>query len=534
MDRLLIVFLKWPQAGQVKTRLGKVIGHGAAAHVYRQLVQTVLAQLGDTPSADLAICFTPADRQDELKDWLTPLSPWPIRHWWAQTTGDLGARQQAAFEEAQRAGYRQAVIIGTDCLDITPGVLHASWQALDRVDWVFGPTHDGGYYLVGADPSISTPRIWQDIRWSCEDTLRDLITKLQAASHKHGLLEVLNDVDDYEDWISIKDRLLCTTMNGIALDQPIVFTPLYMQRVWGGRNLESQYHRSLPEDGVPFGESWEIVDREGEQSVVRGGELAGKSLGELWKDHRAEVFGERLKDHASERFPVLVKILDAQDRLSIQVHPPADVAPSLNGEPKTEMWYIAHATPEAKLYVGLSPDVDKDAFERGIAEGKTEEQVHAISPKQGEFIFIPSGRLHAIGAGLVIYEIQQNSDTTYRVFDWNRLGLDGTPRDLHIEESLKCIDFDDVEPGMDQPQGERLVSCEYFNIDEWTLEPNQRRDAAAEGDCAVVTVVEGTLHSGDQAFRPGDFFLVPANAADSVRQLTASDSACKVLVTTLP
>lgn len=197
----------------------------------------------------------------------------------------------------------------------------------------------------------------------------------------------------------------------------ITFKPLYMERVWGGRELERVYHRSLPDPVSPFGESWEIVDRESEQSVVDEGELAGKTLHELWTEQREEVFGRGYDNHP--RFPILIKVLDARDDLSIQVHPPAHLAAELGGEAKTEMWYIAACEPGAKLYVGLKQGVSKGDFEKAIEDGSVEQCVHAISPQPGDSIFIASGRLHAIGAGFLIHEIQQNSDTTYRVFDWN-------------------------------------------------------------------------------------------------------------------
>jgi len=285
------------------------------------------------------------------------------------------------------------------------------------------------------------------------------------------------------------------------------------------------------EAGTPYGESWEVVDREAELSVVAGGEFDGMTLGALWAEHRAEVFGVRAPD--GERFPLLVKILDAADDLSIQVHPPVAVAAELGGEPKTEMWYIAAAEPGAALYVGLKAGVSRESFERGIAEGTTAAQVHRIEPQAGEFIFIPSGRLHAIGAGLLIYEIQQNSDTTYRVFDWNRVGLDGNPRDLHVAESLRCIDFDDVEPVMGIADGETLVACPQFKVQRWQLRAGVPRACGGNGDFAIVAVVEGQVRCGTSEFKKGDFFLVPAKADPEARALSCEADAT-VLCTTLP
>jgi mannose-6-phosphate isomerase len=288
--------------------------------------------------------------------------------------------------------------------------------------------------------------------------------------------------------------------------EPILFQPLYMQRVWGGRELERVYGRTLP-DSAPYGESWEVVDREGEQSVVTNGPFEGKTLHELWTKHRAQIFGTDLPD--SPRFPVLIKILDARDDLSIQVHPPADLAPEMGGEPKTEMWYIAAADPGATLYVGLKKGETRESFEKSIQDGTVEKAVHALHPKAGDSIFIPSGRLHAIGAGFLIHEIQQNSDTTYRVFDWNRMGLDGKPRALHVEESLKSIDFADFEPEMDTPNGNTLASCEYFQVDRREIGNGDTILAANPERFAIISVAEGAVQAGGTIHGPGSFLLLP-------------------------
>lgn len=281
-----------------------------------------------------------------------------------------------------------------------------------------------------------------------------------------------------------------------------------MERVWGGRELETVFGRTLPDAVTPFGESWEIVDRDPEQSVVNGGPFDGKTLHELWTGHREEVFGTALPE--SERFPILIKILDARDDLSIQVHPPVAKADELGGEPKTEMWFIADAAPDAKLYVGLKKGVSRADFEDAITNGTVESCVHAIHPQAGESIFIPSGRLHAIGAGLLIHEIQQNSDTTYRVFDWNRVGLDGKPRALHVGESLASIDFDDFEPDMDKPQGDLLAECEYFKTSRKTLAAGETLGNPLPDRFSILGVVEGTLTSDDgRSFSKGDFLLLP-------------------------
>jgi mannose-6-phosphate isomerase len=290
--------------------------------------------------------------------------------------------------------------------------------------------------------------------------------------------------------------------------EPLTFRPIYKERVWGGRELERVYGRALPADDVPFGESWEIVDREDEQSIVDGGPFSGFALHELWKNHREEIFGVGFLDHP--RFPILIKVLDARDDLSIQVHPPVHLAAELGGEPKTEMWFIADCVPGAKLYVGLKNGVTRADFEKSITDGSVADCVHALTPQPGDSIFIASGRLHAIGAGFLIHEIQQNSDTTYRVFDWNRLGLDGKARELHVTESLASIDFDDFEPCMDTPLGNQLAECDYFETERKFLNSGAEIVNPRPDRFSILSVVDGQLESsGGLRFGKGSFILQP-------------------------
>ena len=310
------------------------------------------------------------------------------------------------------------------------------------------------------------------------------------------------------------------------MDQPLVFEPLFMERVWGGRRMETLLHKRLP-PSVRIGEAWEIVDREEAQSVVHEGPLRGWILHDLWTQKREEIFGTGLPD--TPRFPLLCKLLDAQERLSVQVHPPAAVAPQLHGEPKTEMWYLLDASLDSDLYAGLKSGVDRADFESALHEGHVAEKIHSFPIHAGDAMFIPSGRVHAIGAGNLIVEVQQNSDTTYRVFDWNRLGLDGKPRQLHIEESMASIDFNDVEPGPVTPVGDVLVVCAEFRVEHWALDQPRR----SEGDrFAIITVVDGQVECGGRTFERGAFFLLPASATD--RELRPQAAGTRVLRTTIP
>ncbi|MBP7949555.1 MAG: class I mannose-6-phosphate isomerase [Verrucomicrobiales bacterium] len=299
---------------------------------------------------------------------------------------------------------------------------------------------------------------------------------------------------------------------------PLRFRPIFQPRVWGGRALERLFDRPLPADGRPYGESWEIVDRPEAQSVVDGGPFHGMSLHDLWTAHRESIFGATAPE--SDRFPLLLKILDAREDLSLQVHPPVGIASALGGEPKTEMWYVAEAAAGAVLFAGVKPGVTAEAFGAALENGTAAELVPRLHPRSGDFIFIPSGRLHAIGGGLVIFEIQQNSDTTYRVFDWNRLGLDGKPRPLHISESLQCIDFTDAAPAFGIPQGEMLVECPFFRVASLSIPPAGSRTIGKPGEFAMVVVINGSGHLASVPLRPGDHVMLPAMADD--RTLTTT------------
>lgn len=298
---------------------------------------------------------------------------------------------------------------------------------------------------------------------------------------------------------------------------PLAFSPIYQTRVWGGRRLESALGRSLP-PAEPVGESWEIVDRPEAQSIVSSGPFAGRSLRELISTRGAEVMGPAWP--VTRRFPILVKWLDCRERLSLQVHPPAAVAPELGGEPKTENWYIAQSAPDAELIVGLKRGVSRAAFEEAIAAHTVEQCVHHFPVAAGDSILVRSGQVHAIDAGNLILEIQQNSDTTYRVYDWGRVGLDGRPRQLHVKESLRSIDWQDFEPAplRSAPTSGVIAECAEFRIRRCVLGAGDRIHIRGQEQPRLLSVVSGSLRAcGDQpaefGLRCGDNVLLPFAAA---------------------
>ena len=285
--------------------------------------------------------------------------------------------------------------------------------------------------------------------------------------------------------------------------------PLYQDRVWGGRALEGSLGRTLPPDR-PIGESWEIVDRPEAQSVVVGGAYDGKTLREAIASDGAAIMGP--KWDASRPFPILVKWLDCKERLSLQVHPPAAVAPELKGEPKTENWYIAACEPGSHLIVGLKRGVTRPQFEKALADLTLEACVHRFPVKAGDSILVHSGQIHAIDGGNLILEIQQNSDTTYRVYDWGRVGLDGKPRAMHVEQSLKSIKWDDFEPS--PVRGERksavIADAREFRIRRAPLAAGEQIAFAAGEQPRILSVVEGKLVSPDgRMLAKGDNVILP-------------------------
>ena len=306
----------------------------------------------------------------------------------------------------------------------------------------------------------------------------------------------------------------------------LTFEPLFQKRLWGGRRLAELFGKKLPTN-ARIGESWEIVDRLEAQSVVRDGPLRGKTLHELWMQDRESTFGN-VPD--ATRFPLLVKILDARERLSLQVHPPERVAAKFGGEPKTEFWYVAAADPGAELFVGLREAMTRAEFEEALHSGTVAQYVHKIRAKTGDAMFLPAGRLHAVGEGNLLVEIQQNSDTTYRVFDWNRVDEQGRPRPLQVDQALQCIDFDDVGPKLIEPKGELLVRHELFEIQKWTLDST--RAIAPLGQFAIVCCLTGSIQCADVDLVPGEFLLVPAQLQD--RRIEPVKEGTSLLRVTIP
>jgi mannose-6-phosphate isomerase len=259
---------------------------------------------------------------------------------------------------------------------------------------------------------------------------------------------------------------------------PFVFEPVYQDYIWGGSRIAKKFHRTkIP---ARCAESWEIADRPEGMSRINEGPMQGRTLHEL-----VEEFGENLlgRGRSDKAFPLLVKIIDAKEPLSIQVHPSEETAKICKGEPKTEMWYVLH---EGPVYAAFKKPVRPEEFSRAIRENTVADLIQKIQVKPGDAVFIPGGRVHAIGAGCMMLEVQQNSNTTYRVYDWNRVGSDGQSRPLHIEQAQQCIKWDDdndplVAPELIADDGFsrrwRVLSSLFFTIERWEIVTPYRVDA---------------------------------------------------------
>lgn len=322
---------------------------------------------------------------------------------------------------------------------------------------------------------------------------------------------------------------------------PLRFEPIVKRILWGGRRLETVLGKRL-EDGHDHAESWELADHHDDVSRVCEGPLKGRGLRELVRDHGQKVLGEA-HGHRSQ-FPLLVKFLDAHQDLSVQVHPDDErgrVLADDNG--KTEAWVVVHAEPGSRIYAGLRPGVRREAFAQALNEGRVEPLLHRFEPRPGDCIFIPAGTVHAIGAGVMVAEIQQMSDATFRVFDWNRVGADGKPRALHIEQALASIDFETgpVHPRRAEveevPGGvrERLVICPYFEIDRYRLRASQ--PVGSRDRFSIVIGLEGSAevrHEGEaHTLRFGQTLLLPAEAGVCEME-PAEGSEATVLTCSLP
>lgn len=301
---------------------------------------------------------------------------------------------------------------------------------------------------------------------------------------------------------------------------PLKFKPIHKTKLWGGDKLKNyRRHDGVKDDRV--GETWDVSTVKGSESVVENGFLQGNTLGELVEVYLGDLVGDRVYERYGNDFPLLVKLIDSAQHLSIQVHPDdAMAAERHHAFGKTEMWYILDAEPEAFVVAGFTRPVDKAEYLRLVAENRLEEVLRKFPVKKGDAVFIPAGCVHSIGAGCVILEVQQASDVTYRIYDYNRVDADGRRRELHTDLAADAIDFEhwknekmELRPTLDgNPL--RLVACGYFTADILSLSKERTLDLAALDSFVLLTALEGRAlcryDGGEMELTAGETVLVPA------------------------
>jgi len=307
--------------------------------------------------------------------------------------------------------------------------------------------------------------------------------------------------------------------------EPIAFEPFLRPQVWGGRDLADRLGKRLPDDRA-YGESWEISGHPDHITLASTAPWSGQPLDELWAAHASEWTAGQAT--GAEPFPLLLKWLDCHDLLSVQVHPDDRLAGELRGERygKTEAWVVTAVSPSGRIFAGLRPGITRSDLDRHLADGTVADCLHSFTPRPGDCLFIPAGTVHAVGGGVLMAEVQQSSDATFRLFDWNRPGTDGRPRPLHIDESLQAIRWeagpvDPVVPRVVREElsgalRERLVDCAQFRMERWTLaDGTLAHPFPSELSLVVALNGSGAFQTADDTPRTiatGQSLLVPAGA----------------------
>jgi mannose-6-phosphate isomerase len=293
---------------------------------------------------------------------------------------------------------------------------------------------------------------------------------------------------------------------------PLKFIPIYKERIWGGNNLGKAFGRKLP--GNCIGESWELSSHRNGTSIVANGILAGKTLNELMVEYKERLMGRKFTN--KNHFPLLIKIIDAYDNLSIQVHPEDEYACRVEGEAgKTEAWYVVNAKAGAQIVYGLKKDITKEDFIKAVETKTIGNTLKMESVMAGDMIFIPAGMIHALLGGVMVYEVQQNSDTTYRVYDYDRVGDDGKRRELHIEKAIGVINFK-------QQLGcnfrDDSVNCPYFSMEKLAIQGEKIENTKEQFIIYSVTAGSGEIAYKDsiESLDAGETVLIPACLGDFI------------------
>lgn len=311
---------------------------------------------------------------------------------------------------------------------------------------------------------------------------------------------------------------------------PIKFEPILKERIWGGEKLATLLNKKSQKSNI--GESWELSDVEGDTSVVANGALKGSNLKELIKKYKGDLVGQRVYKRFGDKFPLLIKFIDAKEALSIQLHPNDELAQKRhNSFGKTEMWYIMQAEKDAELIIGFKKDSDKEEYLHHLKNKTLLEILNVDKVKKGDVYFIPTGRVHAIGAGVLLAEIQQTSDITYRVYDWDRQHTNGSYRELHTELALDAIDYkahtnyktDYIDASK---EGSNIIDCQYFTTNNFPVKGTVYLNHKDKDSFVIYLCVDGEAGINDLELKQGETVLIPA----SLKELTIqSEKGAKLL-----
>ena len=317
-------------------------------------------------------------------------------------------------------------------------------------------------------------------------------------------------------------------MNGLY---PLKFEPIFKDYIWGGNNLSEKLNKKIPKGFTRCAESWEISSVQDNISVVSNGYLAGNNLQELIEVYMGDLVGDKIYEMFGDEFPLLIKLIDATDTLSIQVHPDDTTAKKRHHAfGKTEMWYIINSEKDSKIITGFNTSLNKEEFTKHLNGNTLPRILNIENANPGDYFFIPAGRVHAIGKGILLAEIQQTSDITYRLYDWGRVNKNGKPRDLHTDLALDVIDFKlydsykNSSPSTPNKTSE-LVKCDYFNVNRLTFNKSIGRDYNLLDSFVIYLCLEGGVNiiydkGMSETLQPGETILIPAEIKDLILKPT--------------
>jgi len=311
---------------------------------------------------------------------------------------------------------------------------------------------------------------------------------------------------------------------------PFRFNPVYKDYIWGGSRIPKLFHRNQPEG--TYAESWEISTHPDGETTIANGPLVGKTLCDLLPVHKTALLGT---DVQGDDFPLLLKLIDARDTLSVQVHPNDANAAAVNGDPKTEMWYFLEGDGKPHIYCGFKAGVGKDEFLKALENKTFADILQSVPVRKGGAVFVPGGQVHAIGAGCLILEIQQNSNTTYRIYDWDRVDANGKGRELHIDKALRVIAWGDNGDPVCRTDGTEIKTSPYFRLDRFDLSTDRKFILSGKSFHALF-IAEGSgkisWADGEDKLLPGQSWLIPAALGSYT--VCPSDASLTLLCVTVP